>query len=298
MELKKIYSEKAASYLIIIGLIVIIISILLFIYKTTFDFSSPIDSNKFSQFGDFIGGLIGPLWALAGVILFYLALKLQTKQLNLQQEEIKQQRNQFELNRLTDITFKQIEHFSITFNTLKYKDPDSYTDEVNLNSDQIFALIHNHMSKYVDKKLFDEETEEINEENKLNESIEFLGGVLKYIIHNKEQMLVLFSTLKRCVSVLRLTYIKENIQHIELNELKSIFFKNIGDDFLQTSILSSSMIEAYHTLLRKSGEKVSPYDSLDTIKSSISIVKEFKETIYDKDSIARYRKDREMYMQF
>ena len=153
------------------------------------------------------------------------------------------------------------------------------------------------MSKYVDKKLYDEETEEINEEKKLNESIEFLGEVLKYFIHNKEQMLILFSTLKRCVSVLRLTYIKENIQHNELNELKSIFFKNIGDDFLQTSILSSSMIEAYLSLLRKSGEKISPYDPLDTIERSISIIKEFKETIYDEDSIARYRKDREMYMQ-
>ena len=114
MELKKIYSEKVASYLIIFGITVIIISILLFIYKTTFDFSSPIDSNKFSQFGDFIGGLIGPLWALAGVILFYLALKLQTKQLNLQQDEIKQQRNQFELNRLTEITFKQIDTILLT----------------------------------------------------------------------------------------------------------------------------------------------------------------------------------------
>jgi hypothetical protein len=297
MELKKIYSEKFASYLIIFGITVIFISILLFIYKTTFDFSSPIDSNKFSQFGDFIGGLIGPLWALAGVILFYLALKLQTKQLNLQQDEIKQQRNQFELNRLTEITFKQIEHFNNTFNSLKYKYPDSNSNEVELNSDQIFALIHNHMSKYVDKKLYDEETEEINGENKLNESIEFFGGVLKYFLHNKEQMLILFSTLKRCVSVLRLTYIKENIQHSELNELKSIFFKNIGEDFLQTSILLSSMIEAYLSLLRKSGEKISPYDPLDTIERSISIIKEFKETIYDEDSIAQYRKDRAMYMQ-
>ena len=280
MNFKKFYTEKVASLLIVFGLIFIIVSIFFFFYKSTFNLSMPIDSDKFSQFGNFVGGLISPLWALAGVILFYLALKLQSEQLRVQQEEIKEQKKQFELNRLTDITFKQIENFTNTYNSLRYVDPDSISEETNLNSDQIFAQIHNHMSKYVDKKILeeelDEESEEIDNEKKVEESIEFVAEVLKYIINNKDQMLILFSTLNRCVAVLRLTYIKENVEFIELNELKSIFFKNIGDDFLQTSFLSSPMIDEYFSLLRKSGEKISPFDSLYSINSSIKIIKEFK----------------------
>lgn len=42
------------------------------------------------QFGDFFGGVIGSLWTLAGVFLYFSALKVQQKQLKVQKEEMKQ----------------------------------------------------------------------------------------------------------------------------------------------------------------------------------------------------------------
>ena len=40
------------------------------------------------QFGDFFGGVIGSLWTLAGVFLYFSAWKVQQKQLKVQKEEV------------------------------------------------------------------------------------------------------------------------------------------------------------------------------------------------------------------
>ena len=298
MRSDKIFNEKFAGSLIVSGSIFVVISIIIFVYKATFSFSNPIDSEKFSQFGDFIGGILGPIWALAGVILFYVALKLQSKQLHFQQEEIKENKIQSELSRLTDITYKQIDHFISTYNSIKYKDPDSYDDELTLNTDHVFSLINNHMSKHFDKKLFDEEPEKLDDNAQREEAINMMGGILKYFLNNQEQMFLLFMSLKRSVSVLRMTYIRENINPDDLNELKSIFFKNIGDNFLLTSELSNSAIDSYLSLLRRTGRKISPSDPLDNIRIAIETIIEFKDISYTKERIAQFIKDREMYISF
>ena len=52
--------------------------------------SNDLDVEKTGQVGDFIGGFIGALWTLAGVLLYFSALKLQNQQLKQQQTEIDQ----------------------------------------------------------------------------------------------------------------------------------------------------------------------------------------------------------------
>lgn len=42
----------------------------------------PINGQITGQVGDFIGGVAGSLWAFAGVLLFYIALRLQRRELN------------------------------------------------------------------------------------------------------------------------------------------------------------------------------------------------------------------------
>ena len=74
--MKKIITEKSSIRLIILGVIFIIISLIFFLWNNlSFSLTSSIDNEKFSHFGDFIGGIVGSLWALAGVFLFYVALK-------------------------------------------------------------------------------------------------------------------------------------------------------------------------------------------------------------------------------
>ena len=76
-----------------LGLIVLFIFLFrLFKFNIVF-WSDTIDFDKTSSIGSFVGGVAGALWSLTGVILFYLALRLQTQQLELQKVEIQATRS-------------------------------------------------------------------------------------------------------------------------------------------------------------------------------------------------------------
>ena len=62
------------------------------------------DQQLTGVIGDFIGGVIGTVWSFAGVILF-LALRLQSKELNLQLEEMKSTRNVFQVQQFENTFF-------------------------------------------------------------------------------------------------------------------------------------------------------------------------------------------------
>lgn len=72
-----------------------------------------------AQFGDLVGGVIGSLWAFAGILLFYSALKLQKIEFSLQREEFVLQRIEFVLNRITNIIYKQKDSLDKIFSNEK-----------------------------------------------------------------------------------------------------------------------------------------------------------------------------------
>ncbi|HIF9548497.1 TPA: putative phage abortive infection protein [Photobacterium damselae] len=108
-------SERFSKLLIFIGVFLLLTFLATFLYKSVlFDFSVPIKTDVFGQFGDIVGGVIGSLWALAGVILFYAglteqrkdiktnqdALEKQISALNYQKEEMELQRLEYKMARL------------------------------------------------------------------------------------------------------------------------------------------------------------------------------------------------------
>ncbi len=52
------------------------------------DFSSDSGLGSRSSIGEFFGGTVGTIWTLAGIILFYLALIYQRRELELQRKEL------------------------------------------------------------------------------------------------------------------------------------------------------------------------------------------------------------------
>lgn len=99
--------ENTSLILIITGIVLVIIAITFFLWSDlSFNTSDKINSEKFGQFGDFVGGIVGSIWALAGVLLFYIALTEQRKDiktnqdaLELQINALQQQVKEFELQR-------------------------------------------------------------------------------------------------------------------------------------------------------------------------------------------------------
>jgi hypothetical protein len=72
----------------IVGLIVYIASVFYFNNGELFDETQKINSGKFGDFGSFISGAVGALWTLVSVILFYITLRLQRRELALQRDEL------------------------------------------------------------------------------------------------------------------------------------------------------------------------------------------------------------------
>jgi len=80
--MEKIF-DVLSKFLIFTGVIILIVISYCFIKGQSFD--------GFSKFGDSVGGLIGSLWSLAGILLFYLALTEQRKDIKINQQTLKSQ---------------------------------------------------------------------------------------------------------------------------------------------------------------------------------------------------------------
>jgi hypothetical protein len=129
--MKKILTEKFSIKLLITGTILLFLGFLVFFWNDfNLSFSNKIQADKFGQFGDIVGGLIGSIWALAGVILFYVALTEQRndfntnrKVLNAQTDTLKQQIKEFELQRVELQETRKV--FYIQSDTLKIQQFES-----------------------------------------------------------------------------------------------------------------------------------------------------------------------------
>lgn len=134
----KIFSEKTAKVLSWVGLTLIILGALIFILCRSWDFSWTISEEKIGQFGDFVGGVVGCIFAFVGVILYYVALtdqredirinrealETQVKTLNQQIEEFKAQTKEMQETRTvyeeqTKLYRKQTEYYEQQVKELK-----------------------------------------------------------------------------------------------------------------------------------------------------------------------------------
>lgn len=121
-----------------------------------------INSEKIGQIGDFIGGVSGSIWALAGVILFYLALKEQRKDLKINHDTLKQQIKEFKLQTQeleeTRLVFKEqsetikIQRFENTFFKLIQLHHE-IIDKLSIEIDDSVFANHSDINKYKGKEV-------------------------------------------------------------------------------------------------------------------------------------------------
>jgi hypothetical protein len=87
----KFFSEKTALIILRISACFFAVCIFVFLYFGDWQFSTTLSEEKIGQFGDFIGGVIGSILALVGIILYYIALREQRKDIKINQEALNQQ---------------------------------------------------------------------------------------------------------------------------------------------------------------------------------------------------------------
>lgn len=87
---------KYFSFTLIISGIVITIGYFWLIGNGIISQNNSSSFQNSSMIGDFIGGVVGALWSLAGVLLFYIALTYQTKEIKNQEAQIALQREELQ----------------------------------------------------------------------------------------------------------------------------------------------------------------------------------------------------------
>jgi hypothetical protein len=106
--MKKLLTEKFSIRILISGIVITFLGLFIFMWNDWhFSKLGEIELERFAQFSDFIGGLVGPIFALVGVILFYVALTEQRKDFATNREALKAQTSaleqqiiEFELQRI------------------------------------------------------------------------------------------------------------------------------------------------------------------------------------------------------
>ncbi|HRH68487.1 MAG TPA: putative phage abortive infection protein [Flavobacteriales bacterium] len=144
-----VITETTSKLLLWIGAGLFILGLVFFVWKESgVSTSAEIDAAKFGQFGDYVGGLIGSIWALAGVILFYVALTeqrqdIQTNRavLQTQVDALEQQIEEFQLQREELELTREV--FTEQSKTLKLQQVEStFFNSVNLLNNVIQGITY------------------------------------------------------------------------------------------------------------------------------------------------------------
>ncbi|WP_299768069.1 hypothetical protein [uncultured Dokdonia sp.] len=284
----KIFTERSSKFLIWTGITLIILALISFQFgEKLFDFSNQIKSDKVGQLGDFIGGVIGSIWALAGVILFYAALNkqsealedqkaattaaikslnIQSTELQLQREELSATRKEFLMNRTTNIVFHQLERFEKSIKELSLS---RSTGTIVEGSEAIYYLDETiekvHPGTYTDDKEYKAELKQATIKN------------LKIYTRNISSLETFSNGIYNSTEVIKRLIFKTNLEIQEINDIKNLFFVNIG--FVTMGVIEQISDDLNNKLTYLKGQDYIANDLFvsDLINSEIflSSIKEF-----------------------
>lgn len=117
--------ELTAKILFFAGLGAFILAPFIFWFGQGYKLWTPIKSDTVGQLGDFIGGVVGSIWALAGVALFYSALKLQRDEFSNQLSVNKETKDLIEKQTNT-LTKQQVENTIFQLLGLLHRSMENY----------------------------------------------------------------------------------------------------------------------------------------------------------------------------
>ena len=134
----------AAFVAIVSGVVIISVFLIQLSHSYEVSISNGVLLPESAQVGDFIGGFVGALWSIAGVMLFYLALRTQQREFAAQREqldfhrlELSSQREEFAVNRITQVIYQQLELCTKAIERLDY----TPVNESIVNGEEVFAKL-------------------------------------------------------------------------------------------------------------------------------------------------------------
>ncbi|WP_143148036.1 putative phage abortive infection protein [Algibacter luteus] len=255
--MKKTLTEKNSKLLLWIGLILFIAGIGVFFYKESILLDSKVNAEKIAQFGDFIGGIVGSLWSLAGVILFYVALTEQRKDIEINRETLKaqlsalnQQIEEFELQR-TELaeTRKVFEEQSETLKIQRFENTffqlltlhHELVDKLNFS--KVSMMMNVSMEKReVLSKAFEDLEIKLRHSNSISEKTS--TGAINYKVENPNT---------KEIAIKRLNKAYKEFYFDDYKQILSHYFRNVYHIFkfiYKSQLIKKSKKQFYATLVR------------------------------------------------
>lgn len=171
---------------------------LYFILDLYFNFSA-LDLQTASNVGDFIGGVVGAIWSFTGVLLFYLAIRLQSQELSLQRQE-------FVANRITGIIYQQISRVEFAIGEFQFSKIGMEKPIFGINA------LYN---------LYDELSAEVEQDS---DSVYELW----IIRDNENELIVFFNSLLNSVRAVNKVLERNELDEHSQRDLEELFFENLG----------------------------------------------------------------------
>lgn len=124
--------------------------------------------SEYGNVGSYIGGIVGSLWSFSGIILFFIAIRLQRKELELQINELKETKETFQQQSFETTFFNLLNRQQQIVNSVEHHYPNKSQSVYDLNQEGVRFFVN---SKILLKALYDyfRNTNSLSQEhNKLN----------------------------------------------------------------------------------------------------------------------------------
>ena len=208
-----------------------------------------VDLAKNGQFGDSYGSF-NALLSVITVVGLCLTIYFQITQLNIQRNEIRDTRAEFHNSRLTDIIYKQLDRIDNEISQFEIK----YQDQQHKGLAGFTFLYYSLNALYRECKNLDD-IKAVKENKK----------ALGIILSNEESILKMLIIINNSVAVLKEVIVYGKFSVKEINELKNIFFLNIGQMQLAAMLEISKSVEVSSNISTKLPELYDDFESIGSI---------------------------------
>lgn len=226
--------EIIAFIIIVLGLIFAVFALFKFNNYFCITDGQRLDIDDSSGIASFIADIISPIWTLASVLLFYVALKYQRYDLNMQREELVKTREEFEINRITEIIFKQADRI------------ESLLDNVKIDGRSGHSAIER-LGFYLDPfetNILPVTDISVNSSSVIS-SYEIVLKNIPYILTDLEIIFNFFIPVSNSVDLVVCTLKTSSLNNDRQNELKNLLVQYIGNDKIKYFRWISNTLGAY-----------------------------------------------------
>ena len=224
-------NKKTIKWIIGSSLIFFSLSLFFFLYKQSFSSSLPIDTNKFSDFGTFISGILATTATIAGFILLIETFKMQKEELEFTRDEFQAQNKTLKIEQFDNTFFNLLKN-------LKDITPD-IEDLASIKEEIEFYY------GYIQLEEFEKDYQDIRNNQANHERLEFIINSFSYLFVPSFKFQDKTEKATACLEEIRYFFKKNNNTSVQLLRSK-LAYRTVFEK--SDSMIGHYLRTTYHIL--------------------------------------------------